>query len=480
MSKYFIPAIPAFLLILQLLNNCHGQSARAVITIVSGPRPVAMVRGSYDPSTPKRNLALLDHYYGIGGLADRISDIGLEDSTLQPVAFRRLTSGEFLADREFLTWRYKLNLAPLPAPSAAGHVSWMGNGHGLLFLTDLLPMGIVRSGRPVQITLELPDGWTSSAGRPNFDVADIDRSTVFVAKTTRLLRFEQSGARVNIFTTAVWKFSDDEVRDFTHEIFSAYASEFGLPLVRDIDVVIVPFPQTVAPGAWEGDSRGNSIVIVSSDMPFRTQSVQRLHEQLRHELFHLWFPNSLTLSGNYDWFYEGFALYRSLKLGVGLNRLRFDDYLDTLGRALTIDSALGPLSLLDASARRSSGSDTSVYARGMLAAFLTDIQLLDRSAGREDVSSLLRKIRERYSAPTAETDASAALLKVIGLPGVTGYVSNGDRIDWIMELRAAGIEVIDRKPGVALRVVNKPTSSQKKLLDKLGYNNWRKLSRAQK
>ena len=41
-------------------------------------------------------------------------------------------------------------------------------------------------------------------------------------------------------------------------------------------------------------------------------------------------PNDVNLSGNYDWFYEGFALYQSLKLAVGLNRIRFEDFLDTL------------------------------------------------------------------------------------------------------------------------------------------------------
>ena len=114
-------------------------------------------------------------------------------------------------------------------------------------------------------------------------------------------------------------------------------------------------------------------------------------------MFHLWLPNAVNLSGHYDWFYEGFALYESLKSGVALNRIRFDDYLDTLWRAYTFDSAFASRpSLIDASANRSAGGDTDLYARGMVIAFLTDLELMRTSGGKNNIETLLGNLFEKY------------------------------------------------------------------------------------
>jgi predicted metalloprotease with PDZ domain len=110
-------------------------------------------------------------------------------------------------------------------------------------------------------------------------------------------------------------------------------------------------------------------------------------------MFHLWIPNGVNLTGNYDWFYEGFALYESLKLAVRMNRIGFADFLDTLSRAHTIDSAQSQrISLIQASANRFGGSNTQVYARGMLVAFLTDLAMLQQSKGKKSVDDLLRDL----------------------------------------------------------------------------------------
>ena len=171
------------------------------------------------------------------------------------------------------------------------------------------------------------------------------------------------------------------------------------------------FPSRCSVGTWEADTRGSTITIVSSDMPFKTQSLQRLHEQLRHEIFHLWIPNGVNLSGNYDWFYEGFALYQSLKVGVAVNRIRFEDMLDTLSRAYNIDSMQSQkLSLIDASKNRWNGSNTQVYARGMLVAFLCDLALLEKSKGKLSTDDLLRDLYEAHRPTAPRQDGNAAVL----------------------------------------------------------------------
>jgi predicted metalloprotease with PDZ domain len=220
-------------------------------------------------------------------------------------------------------------------------------------------------------------------------------------------------------------------------------------------------------------------------MPFKSQSLQRLHEQLRHEIFHLWIPNGLNLIGNYDWFYEGFALYQSLRMAVAVNRISFADMLDTLSRAYAIDNRKAErISLLDASKQRWNNANTDIYARGMLVAFLTDLTLLERSRGRQSVFDLLTDVHRRYNSRNETTDGNFAVLTAMksydGLePVVARYISGKEKIDWESLLRDAGLETEGGGSSTKLKVVAKPSGRQKDLLDKLGYNNWRKLSRKQ-
>jgi hypothetical protein len=62
------------------------------------------------------------------------------------------------------------------------------------------------------------------------------------------------------------------------------------------------------------------------------------------------------------------------------------------------------------------------------------------------------------------------------VPIVEKYVSGSEKIDWTSEIATAGIEDSDAGILTSLRVKEKPTGRQKALLDKLGYNNWRKLA----
>ncbi|MEO6655246.1 MAG: hypothetical protein ABIO36_04120, partial [Pyrinomonadaceae bacterium] len=60
----------------------------------------------------------------------------------------------------------------------------------------------------------------------------------------------------------------------------------------------------------------------------------------------------------------------------------------------------------------------------------------------------------------------------IGERNITGSES----IDWAALLKTAGIEAALKDQVTTLTVVAKPSGRQKDLLDKLGYNNWRKLT----
>jgi predicted metalloprotease with PDZ domain len=355
-------------------------------------------------------------------------------------------------------------------------------------LDDILP----HMGRKTaaDISLEIPPGLAAAAtvqpgGAEKLFVGDVEKAVVFLAADCRQRRIGTNGSLILLNLSGDWLFSDDEAAAMASEIVSAYGRLFGSVPAGEIDVNIRKFPDPVAVGNWEADTRGRTVTIVSSDMPFKSQSAQRLHEQLRHEIFHLWFPNGVNLSGNYDWFYEGFALYRSLKMGVGGNRLRFDDYLESLSQAYNLDAIqIDRYSLIDASARRWAGGNSTVYARGMLAAFLCDLAMLRASKGRSSVDDLLREVFQRGSSAT-RADGNETVLAAMRAhpelgPIIDKYVLSKAKIDWRAELLSAGITPGDDPSFARLAVVPAPNGRQRDLLDKLGYNNWRKLTKSSK
>ena len=479
MSKHFAAAFFVLPLILQIFNNCFGQNSDITITIRSVSPPIAEIRGSFGQSSIQKNFSMVRDNAGISNLAERVSAIRLEDSDGKPVVFKQFIPGEYVADRGYSGWSYRLDLTPQKVAAMNAHISWIGNNDGLLFLDDVLPLQSVKDCVKARINLQVPDGWTIF-GNENAAVGCSARPAYFLSKRARTVNIG-TPTPADLIISGDWKFSDEQAAGFVNEIYAKYTRLFGSSPPNKNYVYILPFPTAVSPGNWEADTRGSTVTILSSDMPFQTQSVQRLHEQLRHEIFHLWMPNAVHLKGNYDWFYEGFALYESLKLGVELNRLRFDDMLDTLSRSMTFDAAFtDSRSLIAASNSRVTGEDTRLYARGMLIAFLTDLKMISRSHGKEDVTDLLRTIYDKYKDAKNESNGNEAVLAAIGDNEIRRHVETGEPIIWDDALHSAGIEKVDEKGSISLRTVSKPNSSQKKFLDKLGYNNWRKSSVAPK
>jgi predicted metalloprotease with PDZ domain len=425
-------------------------------------------------------------YAGISGIGERFSNIELTDSQGKAVTHRRMIPGEFLAGSPFAGWSYTVELAPLTIPSAAAHVSWLNADGGILMLDDLLPQ---TREKKAQIKFELPSGWgvmtNELSDKANaFGVNDIEKAVFYIYKLDSSTNVSSSSkSRLRVLISGKWLFSREEANGMAEDVFRQYKDLFGsVPRASSL-IGIHNFPRSTAIGNWEADTRGSTITIVSSDMPFKSQSLQRVHEQLRHEIFHLWIPNGVNLSGNYDWFYEGFALYQSLKVGVAANRIRFDDLLDTLSRAYTIDNGVSKrISLVDASKNRWTGSaNTDVYARGLLVAFLCDLATMERSKGKLTTESLLREIYERHGATTASVDGNTAVLtylrsKEVLIPIVSKYIEGNERIAWEPYLKFAGLEAVESGSSTILKVSQKPSGRQKDLLNKLGYNSWRKLS----
>lgn len=472
-----------FVLILQFFTFALAQDVEVRIRFLPDVPTTVEVEGKFVSQTHRknpRNFSLMTEYAGVTGLAERISNIGFADRDGKTLTNKRFNAGEFVVDGDISLFRYFVDIKPLNQRSAAAHISWINADAGTLMLDDLMPQS---SGERIsaRVKIGLPAGWKiySTARQTQdgyFEVDNVEKASFVIGKNWR----EVNAGALKLLISGQWQFTDDEALKMAVEIFGGYAKTFGSSSSPATQIAIFKFLGDVPLGNWEADTRGGSITIASSDMPFRSQSLQRLHEQLRHEIFHLWIPNGVNLSGRYDWFYEGFALYQSLKLGVSVNRLRFEDYLNTVSGAIVIDNfGSQRRSLIDASNNRWNGSDTQVYARGMLAAFICDLALLDKSKGKVSTDTLVAEIYKKHHSGADRTDGTAATLSIMRshpelVPVIERMITGADKFEWPALLAAAGIEVVTANSTPALRVIAKPSGRQKDLLDKLGYNNWRK------
>lgn len=494
--KPFSPLIFVFAVSLQIftlgavINAQTAQIAEAKIAFESVAPAVAKVEGRFAASQ-ERKLSLALSVAGIENLGARVFDLKLKNAGGASVSYKKLIDGEFLADEYFSRFEYKIKLDQPKKMSA--HVSWASGEHALLMTGDLLPLADEK--RSAKITLELPPQWSVATSEKSekssatnvYEVTDVEKGVFFAGKNFRGKTLNFGNAAVNFTISGDFLFSDEDAYQSAGEIFAEYEKLFGAPPAENIQISLARFPSDVKHGRWEAETRGRTVSIVSADMSFNTQSIQRLREQLRHEIFHLWMPNDLNLSGNYDWFYEGFALYQSLRLGVRLNKLRFTDFLDTLSRAYTADDLqTQKVSLLEASKNRWNGANTQIYARGMIVAFLIDITLLRESKGKRSLANVLREIYQKHNARSgARVDGSEAILKFLEAdqslrPITEKYVRRAEKIIWQTDLAAVGIEAAERNFVTVLSVKAKPGGREKDLLDELGYNNWRKLSQHKK
>ena len=472
-----------FALVLQIFAVSRAQTVEIKVKVANSD---AFVTGKFIDTGLARNvtnLSFLNSYTNIENLAARISDVNLFDKSGQKVNYKKFADGEFVADSAFQSWSYRTNLKISNNLSASAHVSWISDDGGILMPGDLLPELAEKTS--AKIVFELPNDWRvansgKNLGENTFYVSDVEKAVFYVGKNWREKEINAGGAKLNLLMSGEWQISDDEAAQIVTEIFAFYEKLFGARSFENAQIFLGKFPSGTKVGRWEAETRGANVTLFSSELDFKTQSLQRLHEQLRHEIFHFWLPNGVNLSGNYDWFYEGFALYQSLRTALVMNRIRFDDFLDTLSRAHSIDDFQSrKTSLIEASKNRWNGANTQVYARGMLVAFLIDAAILQKSKGKNSLTDVLREIYQKHGISSARQDGNTAILEILQtrkelLPIVEKYIKGAENIVWQTDLAAIGIESATENFTTKLKVKADLGGRQKDLLDKLGYNNWRK------
>ena len=439
---------------------------------------------SKNQTKPIKNWAFV-RFSGAESEDERVSDLELKDQSGEQISYKKLIAGEYLASGEATEFSYKIDVKPSQNFTLKAHNSWLEGEQGSLMLRDLLPQLFHENNQPfsAKIYFDLPSKWKiiggeKSLGNNCFIIKNFENSVFFVGENWRENKVKLDNFEINIALFGKWRFSDEEAAAMAKDILESYKETFaGFPKNK-AHIFLVPIENKF--GRWEAETRGSTLTIVSGDMPFETQSLQRLHEQLRHELFHLWIPNDLALTGNYAWFYEGFTVYQSLKTAIAANRIRFEDFLFTVEQAYNFANFSDEqVSLIELSENNFNSINSQVYSKGMLVAFLCDTAILRESKGKRSISEIFREIYQKHKIPNKTEDANQAILEILKSrkelrPIVQKYIEGAEKIEWQTNLESIGIEAKTENSFTKLRVKSKLNGRQKDLLNELGYNNWRK------
>jgi predicted metalloprotease with PDZ domain len=459
--------------------NLFAQNIEVKIKLMAPNR--LSVKGSFiNRGNSFKEWSFLQNYADVPNLGERIENIRFASDDYR-IEHKKIGSGEFQATEPPLVWEYEVNLGKLAKITDAAHVSWLSENQGLLMLEDLLPQ--FKNKLSARITFDFPDDWKISTSeniinKNSFQVDEIGKAIFFIGKKWREKTAPIGKTSLNLALTGNWQFTDEEAFEMANAILLEYERVFGDIPIPKTQILLLPFPsENTDANRWRAETRGSTVTIISGVIPLKSVSIQRLHEQLRHELFHLWIPNALGLSGNYDWFYEGFGIYFALRTGIELNQIRFVDYLSTLSRGYDLSdwaSSEKKYSLLET---RWSGSNNNLYAKGLIVAFLCDMALLRESKGRRSLKDVFRALyRKHRKSNEIQEDGSVAILSILNsYPElrsiVQNYIMGAAKISWQNELGLAGIDFDGRK----LSIKPKLNGRQKDLLDKLGYNQSLKL-----
>lgn len=475
-----------------------GVSAQVVevkIKIADPRQSLASVEINFPNGADEKELAFQQTYADAENLDLRIRNLQFRNKEDEEVKFAQSSGGEFRPASNFSAVSYDLRLAVPENVLTAAHISWLAETHGVLTLNDALPDF---GGRAAKISFELPKNWKISSSEKllhekTFQVSDIQKAVFLVGTDWRESSVLIDNTALTFSAVGDWNFSTGEAAKISSEILTEYRNIFGSIPGKNINVWLLRPPGEIGFDRWRAETRGANVTILSAPPPFESQAAQRLHEQLRHELFHLWIPNNLNLSGDYAWFYEGFTQYAALRAGLKLNRITFPNFLNTLEQAINLSGGQKrSISLIEASNSRWRVANSGIYAEGMLIAFLCDAALMrqNKSGGelfnlfkREkksfDLFDIFGQIYQKHRPPHKRVDGNAAILEILQsydalIPLVENYLEGTNQINLAKYLESTGIEIVPAGKGQKLQIKAKPATREKDLLNKLSYNSWRK------
>ena len=438
---------------------------------------------------PQKTWSFRDTYAGVIGLGRRVRSFQSPDTPGARNSVRELAPGHFELGASASSVSYEVDLSPPSRAADAALVSWLTKERGILRLSDLLPLRSVQPGsvaRDVQIRINTPTGWgeysdTEVTALRAYRYSDPDSAIIIVGKNLRRSVRTSSGNLYKLLIEGTWAFSDEEAMDTLSKVIQLH-SEVGAPPCNQVALVVSTFPSgAAAANTWSAETRGCNVTLLMGKTPSRVGALGQLGNALTHEVFHLWIPNGVGLSGDYDWFYEGFTMYQAARAAVRLGLVTWPEFLNAIARAydgsMTTTNAQ-PLSLIDASKQRWTGGASTVYSKAMVVAFLYDLSLRSQTGGKRSLDDVFRRIFRDHPCKSAvkQTEAegnaaaAAALRSELNSANfVERFISAPVSIDLKTELAPFGLRV-EKLVRTHISAGDDLTKRQRDLLKQLGYN----------
>jgi len=471
-----------------LLVLANAQEVSISVRIPADSVARAVIEGNCKPQT---QWSFTDSFGGMVGLGNRIENFELANQNGELIPTRKLAPGQFSASSPAARFKYEVKLAPPIFSADTAKISWASADSGLLMLRDLLPLFEANEkGRPTRVTLRMsvPVGWTIQTGETRsgadaFAVDDADRAVFAIGNRLRVSAKTVAGSKLNVIIQGEWAFNDADAVDLAAKVFSAHHDVIGAAPAKQTTLILLSYPQQVRADSWSAETRGATVTLLMGKLPSKVGALAQLSTPLTHELFHLWIPNGLSLTANYDWFYEGFTVYQAARTAVRLDLLTFPEFLNALARAY--DGYLNSTdrdrwSLVEASERRWTTGQSAVYAKSMLVAFLYDLRLRSDSRGRRSLDEVYRKVFQAYrlpesGGPVAMADGNKALIGVLAADSamqnfVERFVEKPTAINLAQELSPYGLTVETFGLRTRIAVSEQLGKQQRDLLRQLGYN----------
>jgi predicted metalloprotease with PDZ domain len=461
-------------------TNLNAQTLNARITVPSSVQ--ARIKIDARLPNPTSALSFRNAYGGVLGIGERIEAVeGIRDNG-EKVAVQKLAPGEFGSAERLLRFTYEVNLAQPHRPADLSHISSLNSDHGVLMMADLLPQSTADGTgfASAVINVYVPSGWSIASNAredgSQFLTDDPDTAVFLIGPSVHEKRQRFSTSNFSIAASGKWSFSDSDATKIAVEILEEYSRVTRFALKRNVMLILIPYSEDAGPESWSAETRGNVVVLLLGPKAKRKSGLSRLGIVLSHELFHLWVPNSLKFEGDYDWFFEGFTLYQALRMDLRLGLISFDDYLETIARvydSYRSSAASDRLSLIEASQRRWTTSGSQVYEKGMLVAFVYDLELrklTDCRASLDDVYAELFRL-----SATGQRSANETIISVLSEPEglktfARDYVENAARITLEAPLSPYGIQTGTSPVGATQLIpVRDVSKTQRNLLRCIGY-----------
>ncbi|HZG53642.1 MAG TPA: hypothetical protein VEZ40_16050 [Pyrinomonadaceae bacterium] len=472
---WFVGALLLLLSSANLAAEVQPLNARISVVSLAPPR----VRVEAERARGAKNWSFRSSYAGVVGLGERIENLTLSDARGVEIAARKLAPGEYVGAREATKISYELKLDPPRGTNDTAHVSWLTATRGVLMPGDLLPLPSAHS----KLSLTLPGQWKVATvetrnGDGQYEIEDAESSVFFVGADLRATETSVNGMQVMFATAGEWAFADEDVAGIVRDIIEKHARITGRLPRKNALIVLAPFPQTTDASRWSAETRGGTVFFLSGASTSKAAALARLGVPLAHEMLHLWVPNALALSGDYAWFYEGFTVYQSTRVSVELGYLSFQDYLDSLARAYDLYLAQreqDKLSLIEASARRWSGSGSLIYHKGMLVAALYDLTVRRNSRGKRSLDDVYRALFRPRQTGLERGEGNVAVLAALnniagGTDFTKRYIESASPLDLTAALGAFGLKTERRGVRTQFSVADPISRAQRDLLRQMGYN----------